>query len=135
MALHIALMLHELGTNATKYGALSVIGGSVTIDWTTDDALLIRWVERGGPQITTPSKRGFGFTLIERSAKGHGGDAWMLWEANGITWNISLPLRDHAAFGFGSKIVSATTAQLGTAVRDHEPLNLSGTVPLSCYRR
>jgi two-component sensor histidine kinase len=126
LALHVALMLHELGTNATKYGALSVVAGSVTIDWTTDDALHIRWVERGGPQTTTPSKRGFGSTLIQQSAKGQGGDASMLCEAGGITWNITLPLRDHADFGNGSKNRAATTSQLGSNAAGRETPSLFG---------
>src|SRR6185295_9486453 len=49
MALHVALMLHELGTNAVKYGALSVPAGRVMIAWTVQDqALKLRWEERGG---------------------------------------------------------------------------------------
>jgi PAS domain S-box-containing protein len=96
MALHLALMLHELGTNACKYGALSVAGGWVTVNWTMDDALHIRWVERGGPPVVATSKRGFGSTLIDQSAKGQGGDAQMLCEAEGVTWTINLPLPDRA---------------------------------------
>lgn len=96
MALHLALMLHELGTNSTKHGALSLAGGWVTVNWTTDDALHLRWVERGGPPVTTPSKRGFGMTLIEQSAKARGGNARMSCEAEGISWAIDLPLSEQA---------------------------------------
>lgn len=92
-ALHLALMLHELSTNAVKYGALSMLEGRVTVGWTVEDRTLrLRWEERGGPPARVPTKRGFGTTLIEQSAKGEGGSAHMLVEANGIAWDITLPL-------------------------------------------
>jgi two-component sensor histidine kinase len=93
MALHMALMLHELGTNSVKYGALSTTTGWVTASWTVVDAVLnLQWVERGGPLVKAPSSRGFGSTLIEQSAKTVGGKAHMIWEAEGVTWQITLPL-------------------------------------------
>ncbi|QRM56066.1 PAS domain-containing sensor histidine kinase [Sinorhizobium sp. BG8] len=65
----ISLALHELATNAAKYGALSVAGGRVSIVWSLDgDAparLKLRWQETGGPPVTAPSRRGFGSRLIE----------------------------------------------------------------------
>ena len=98
MALHTALMLHELGTNSNKYGALSAAKGQVTISWTVDDGLLrLRWVERGGPPVEAPTTRGFGTTLIEQSAKSEGGNARMSVEADGIIWEIDLPLRPATA--------------------------------------
>jgi signal transduction histidine kinase/CheY-like chemotaxis protein len=96
LALHAALMLHELGINAVKYGALSKPRGIVTISWSVADAALhLRWQERGGPVARAPAKRGFGRTLIEQSARGEGGDAVMTIEAEGVVWNITLPLREH----------------------------------------
>jgi CheY-like chemotaxis protein len=91
------LMLHELGTNSVKYGALSAARGRVRINWThSDDKIELRWVERGGPAIVAPVKRGFGTTLIEQSARSEGGHAVMLCEADGITWKISLVLSEPA---------------------------------------
>lgn len=107
-ALHLALMLHELGTNSSKYGAFSSARGYVTIDWRADDALHIKWVERGGPRMSALSRRGFGITLIEQSAKSQGGDAQVLCEDAGITWQISLPLRDHTTFSIAPGTVSFT---------------------------
>jgi PAS domain S-box-containing protein len=93
MVQHVALMLHELGTNSAKYGALSTEKGWVTINWTVEDALLrLKWVERGGPPVSAPIKRGFGTTLIEQSARSEGGDAHMSIDASGITWEITIPL-------------------------------------------
>jgi signal transduction histidine kinase/DNA-binding response OmpR family regulator len=97
-AVHVALMLHELGTNCVKYGALSSSKGWVSIHWTVaDNILTLEWTERGGPMVSAPSKRGFGTRLIEHSAKGAGGRARMLSESEGITWTISLPIPDTEA--------------------------------------
>src|SRR4029453_8183007 len=72
--------------------------GQVTVSWGVDDGLLrLRWVERGGPPVATPTTRGFGMTLIEQSAKSEGGDAPMSVEADGIIWEIGLPLRPATA--------------------------------------
>lgn len=100
MAVHAALMLHELGTNSLKYGAFSNARGQVSVSWAVkDDALHLKWVERGGPPCVAPFTKGFGTTLIEQSAKGEGGDARMLCEAEGVTWNIALPLKRGGASG------------------------------------
>ena len=69
-ALSLALALHELATNATKYGALSVPGGTIDVRWDcipSDDRVILRfgWRERGGPEVSPPSRRGFGSRLIE----------------------------------------------------------------------
>jgi two-component sensor histidine kinase/CheY-like chemotaxis protein len=92
LALHMALILHELGTNSIKYGALSAPTGRVSVTWVADDALRIHWAERGGPRVTPSSTIGFGTTLIAQSVKGQGGEAQMTSEPEGISWNIVLPL-------------------------------------------
>jgi two-component sensor histidine kinase len=66
-AVMLALMLHELATNAAKYGALSVPNGVVDLRWTVENGILrLRWRESGGPIVDQPSSRGFGSRLIER---------------------------------------------------------------------
>ena len=61
VALHVALMLHELGTNSVKYGALSRAEGVVRLGWAlSDNRLRLEWRERGGPPVKSPLKRGFG---------------------------------------------------------------------------
>ena len=67
-ALSMTMVLNELTTNAVKYGALSSSAGSVAVSWEAaeDRVLDIRWVENGGPTVTTPSRRGFGTRLIQR---------------------------------------------------------------------
>jgi PAS domain S-box-containing protein len=71
MALSLSMALHELATNATKYGALSVPDGQVRIEWTVTPGLAaarltLTWTEFGGPPVTVPTRRGFGSRLIER---------------------------------------------------------------------
>ncbi|WP_207457754.1 PAS domain S-box protein [Azospirillum sp. SYSU D00513] len=67
MALSLALALHELCTNAAKYGALTRAGGRVTIRWTVDEGkLALRWTEEGGPPVEQPRRKGFGTRLVTR---------------------------------------------------------------------
>jgi PAS domain S-box-containing protein len=116
MTVHVALMLHELGTNALKYGALSVPGGWVTIGWRVEDLdLHLRWEERGGPPPKAPVTRGFGTTLIEKCARGEGGQARMLTTADGVAWEIALqlprPPAPSAASGSAPELVGETLHQ------------------------
>ena len=91
-ALHLALVLHELVTNAHKYGALSVPEGRVRLAWeVTDNHLILNWRERGGPKVSAPARRGFGTALIERSLRADGGSAEPHYEADGIGWTLTLP--------------------------------------------
>ena len=96
---HLALVLHELATNARKYGALSVPGGRLAIEWRVeapDPELHISWREEGVPQVSAPSAHGFGTTLIERTLELNGGEASIRYEAGGIVCEMRLPLpRDH----------------------------------------
>lgn len=66
-ALAVAIALHELQTNAIKYGALSVDGGTVSLEWKRVGAqrLVIRWKECGGPKVVRPTRRGFGTLMLE----------------------------------------------------------------------
>jgi two-component sensor histidine kinase len=65
----LALALHELATNATKYGALSVPTGEVSLSWTVTDnhRLALTWTELGGPRVNPPERAGFGTRMIERA--------------------------------------------------------------------
>jgi PAS domain S-box-containing protein len=93
MALHLALIFHELATNANKYGALSGPQGVVSLTWTVaDERLEIRWTESGADGIKAPSRRGFGTTLIEQSVKAEGGAARAEYRSDGVAWELALPL-------------------------------------------
>lgn len=88
----LALVLHELATNAAKYGAFSTAGGRVRISWTvTDGKLMLSWRERGGPVISGPPDReGFGSLLARRSVNGQlNGQLAFDWDAEGLTVRLS----------------------------------------------
>ncbi len=92
----LTLALHELATNAVKYGALSVAGGEVHLSWRPDPEaglLRLRWAERGGPPVRPPARRGFGSRVIEASMADqlHGRVA-EAWEPDGLVCDITLPL-------------------------------------------
>jgi two-component sensor histidine kinase len=68
LALPLSLVIHELATNATKYGSLGSEGGRVSIEWTHGNArLYLLWTETGGPPVSPPTRKGFGSVLIERA--------------------------------------------------------------------
>jgi two-component sensor histidine kinase len=93
-ALALAMALHELGTNAAKYGALSIDGGRVSISWTTDEARLrLEWRESGGPPVEAPTRRGFGSRLIERGLEADlGGAAALHFDPAGLRCEIEASL-------------------------------------------
>lgn len=97
VALHLALVLHELGTNARKYGALSTPAGQVSARWETRSnangaRLVMDWRESGGPKVKPPSGRGFGSMLIEQSLQTHGGIVSISYAESGLVCTIDLPL-------------------------------------------
>jgi two-component sensor histidine kinase/DNA-binding response OmpR family regulator len=114
LALHVALMMHELGTNSVKYGALSRAEGVVNLGWAlSDNRLRLEWRERGGPPVKSPLKRGFGTNLIERTAKGEGGTSHMVVEADGLRWEITLPLNVGGEDALRKRNYPTTQAPLG----------------------
>ncbi|MBM1173410.1 PAS domain-containing sensor histidine kinase [Microvirga arabica] len=99
IALAIAMAIHELATNAAKYGALSVPSGCVFITWTVTSHnaphLELRWQERDGPPVSPPTRRGFGTRLIERSlATDVGGNVRLTYEPAGVVCVMDIPLSD-----------------------------------------
>jgi PAS domain S-box-containing protein len=94
MALALAMALQELATNAVKYGALSNGTGEVRIEWSDgDDRLHLTWSETGGPPVKTPSRRGFGTRLIERSlASDLDGEVTIAFEPTGLICTVDAPL-------------------------------------------
>ncbi len=73
-ARHVLLIMHELATNAAKYGALSNAVGHVLIDWETrDTTVIIRWKEQEGPPVRPPTRKGFGSILMTQSIRALGG--------------------------------------------------------------
>jgi two-component sensor histidine kinase len=90
----VALIFHELATNAAKYGALSTPAGTVSVHWETrGDDLVVTWQESGGPAVTTPKINGFGGSLIYNTiTRQFGGALEHDWQASGLSVKITLPL-------------------------------------------
>ena len=86
----MALVFYELATNATKYGALAVPGGTVTVSWDIiDGELHIDWVERGGPMVVAPTRKGFGSTIIDRALTAEtGGRVQLDYAPAGFEWHF-----------------------------------------------
>lgn len=87
----LGVVLHELGTNAAKYGALSNNSGRVSLNWTVSDGRVrLVWTERDGPQVSPPSRKGLGSKLIERGLPAATID-WRF-DPRGVVCSIDLPL-------------------------------------------
>jgi len=95
LAIALGMILHELATNAAKYGALSGPSGAVGITWTisraTTAVLAIEWREHGGPPVAAPSRKGFGSHLIEQMVADWHGSFEPKFEPGGFRCTISLP--------------------------------------------
>jgi two-component sensor histidine kinase len=89
----IAVTLHELATNAAKYGALSVAKGEIRTEWSraADGSLVLRWTEAGGPAVSPPSHGGFGTHVMQAMIQGHGGDMRLDWRDEGLVCEVTLP--------------------------------------------
>ncbi len=103
-ALALAMAVHELASNAAKYGALSTTSGRLTVTWDVVDgagkpALTLAWTETGGPAVQPPKRRGFGTTLIERALT-HELDAEVSREflPAGLRCAVSIPLTEDIGF-------------------------------------
>jgi two-component system CheB/CheR fusion protein len=105
VALALGMAMHELTTNAVKYGALSVAEGNVEVSWSVDftaspERLVLKWVERNGPPVVPPERRGFGMTLIERGfAHDVGGEVEVAFAAKGVDATLRAPLLGHTHKG------------------------------------
>ena len=99
-AQNVGIALHELSTNAAKYGALSNADGHVTIAWTlggtmggdTARTLTLTWRETGGPPVTAPTRKGFGTVVMNRIAgRALGGKSNVGFEPGGVVWTLDVP--------------------------------------------
>ncbi|MDB5706158.1 MAG: hypothetical protein JWN66_3274 [Sphingomonas bacterium] len=97
-ALMLAMTLHELGTNAVKYGALSNDEGRVEIEWSIGDGgngrrrVALAWRERNGPLVQPPLRKGFGSRMIERALRGQNGAARFDYAADGLKCFLEIAL-------------------------------------------
>jgi two-component sensor histidine kinase len=93
-AVSLSMVIHELCTNAVKYGALSVPNGRVSISWTAaEERFKLHWKESGGPPVQEPSRKRFGSRLIERALPGQlHGEARLKFEPDGLRCEVNIPL-------------------------------------------
>ncbi len=90
----VAVALHELATNAAKYGALSTPGGQVRLEWSHAAAgsLRLRWIEAGGPVAQEPTRKGFGTRIVEQMIVQQKGEVRFDWRKEGLVCEITLPV-------------------------------------------
>lgn len=94
IALTLAMVLHELATNAMKYGALSAPDGTLTVTWRlANGRLRIDWQEAGGPLVVVPREQGFGARLLKRGIEQElGGTAHLAFDSAGVRCTIDIPM-------------------------------------------
>jgi two-component sensor histidine kinase len=98
VTLSLGMIIHELATNAAKYGSLSVANGSLEMIWSIEGRgggqsyLVIDWTEQGGPPVKKSDHRGLGLTLIEREIAGLDGKVRNEFEPSGLNVNLRIPL-------------------------------------------
>ncbi len=118
----VAMLLHELATNAAKHGALSAPGGRVAIDWAFDPTgnLLLQWREKGGPPVPPPPEPGFGMRLLHSVVERQlAGTLQLDWPAEGLHASVLLP---------AEMAMPATSA--GTVATMDAPTAFTGMPPL-----
>ncbi len=104
-AVTLSLALHELATNAAKFGALSNTEGQIAIRWAADSetepaAIDLSWTESGGPEVTAPTRKGFGSMLIERALGYEAeGDVKLEFLPQGLAFQVRLPLSSNISLG------------------------------------
>lgn len=93
LAQTIAMVLHELATNAVKYGALSILSGRLRIEWSRREThLMIRWSESNGPPVKPPQRQGFGTRVVNQVIQGLNGKLRCDWNPQGIVCEIVVPV-------------------------------------------
>jgi two-component sensor histidine kinase len=104
---NVGLALHELATNASKYGALSTPSGSIEIEWTFESGelgkrpLRLTWRESGGPPVTAPSQKGFGCFVLERVTVNALGEGTLEFKPDGLLWTCIIR-PEHLVDGTGT---------------------------------
>jgi PAS domain S-box-containing protein len=118
----LALALHELSTNAAKYGALSVMSGRVQLIWDLQpDSLVLRWMESGGPAVAPPASPGFGIRVISASVDRQlEGEALFEWKPQGLHCTLTVPRTDKIE----AMARAAAAARLAADERSALPIRL-----------
>jgi two-component sensor histidine kinase/PAS domain-containing protein len=118
LVMALTLSLHELMTNAIKYGALASGKGRISIDWQVADGVVtLLWQEQGGQLPATEASAGFGMRLLERLAKSERGQATIVFEASGLRCTLAYPLHGAAQ----PESSAAAIGDAGQGVRLYPP--------------
>ena len=105
----MAMLFHELATNAAKYGSLSSPTGRVSINWSLSEANLeLYWRESGGPAVTTPAHSGFGTRLLSRALDQYRGSVEMTFAPTGLICKMSAVLPDDVS-NIGDDLLNNST--------------------------
>ncbi len=108
----VAMAIHELATNAAKYGSLSVETGRVDVSWyTLDGKLFLNWIETGGSAVVPPAKLGFGTKIISSLGDSYGGRTHFGWRPAGLNFTLELRYRDDTPSERSNDIARAPHAQ------------------------
>jgi two-component sensor histidine kinase len=93
LAQTIAMVLHELATNAVKYGALSIPSGRLRVAWSRGETqLVIRWSESDGPPVKPPQRQGFGTRVVNQVIQELKGELRFEWNPHGVACEIAIPI-------------------------------------------
>ncbi|HEX3636907.1 MAG TPA: PAS domain S-box protein, partial [Paraburkholderia sp.] len=129
-AMNLALVVHELATNARKYGALSGPDGQLSVTWETrtndERQLVLEWRESASRKIAVPRERGFGTTLIEQTLKAHGGSASIRYGADGMSGTFTLPLPEQPRPRLGLAVTAPTADAAALLQRLDDKQSLAG---------
>lgn len=119
IAQSVALAIHELTTNAAKYGALSMRQGRVAVDWRVVEGVLeIRWSEMGGPPVEAPTRGGFGHRLIHATIGNQpGSDVNLSWERSGLKCRLAIPIDPSAEVAETSRAEHEGDSPVGAGQR------------------
>ncbi|MDB5601319.1 MAG: two-component response regulator [Xanthobacteraceae bacterium] len=122
----LALVLHELATNAAKYGALSTLAGEVHVDWEVQQgSLTLQWTESGGPPVAMPTSKGFGTRIVNSSIQHQaGGTVSLDWNPLGLRCRLTFPagMREAAS----SQALPAEAKSNQATAKEETPGQVSG---------
>ncbi len=136
-----ALVIHELATNATKYGALSSPGGHVSLKWSitgpgNEPHVRFDWVESGGPKVTPPKRRGFGTKLIQSIvAADFSCDPDVSYEESGFRYGFEAPLSQMGKLAEASPVRRKLQSSTLLALYDHWAQEIDADAPVPPYQK
>ena len=125
VAQSLAMVVHELLTNAIKHGSLSTPEGALSIDWElADETLMLRWRESSGPSVSPPKRQGFGFGVIQANIASLNGQVAFEWGRDGLQCDVAIPIGGRAARPATSGESNGQAARPYRRSSEHRPLVL-----------